>query len=62
MKKSAAKQKWSPGNQVRIGYLQLVVTNQVETPKGEPTAYELESMDRTRHYRFQPFRGLSRVS
>lgn len=62
MKRNTAKQKWRAGNQVRIGYLELVVTNKVPTPKGEPDAFELESLDRTRHYRFQPYRGLARVS
>ena len=57
MKRNTAKQKWRAGNQVRIGYLELV-----PTPKGEPDAFELESLDRTRHYRFQPYRGLARVS
>lgn len=54
--------KWSPGTMVKVGSLTLVVDHKVETPAGEPDAFMLDSMDRTRHYRFQPFRGLARVA
>jgi hypothetical protein len=54
--------KWTPGKVVKVGSLDLIVKHKVETPQGEPSAYELASFDRTRHYQFQAFRGLRRVA
>lgn len=53
---------WSPGKLVKVGSLTLIVNRREETPKGEPDAFILDSFDRTRHYRFQPFRGVRRVA
>lgn len=54
--------RWIRGKMVRVGSLTLVVDHKVETPVGEPDAFMLDSLDRTRHYQFQPFRGIRRVA
>lgn len=54
--------KWTPGTVVKVGSLTLIVKEKIETTVGEPAAFELDSFDRTRHYRFQAFRGLRRVA
>lgn len=54
--------KWTPGKVVKVGSLELIVAEKVETPKGEPSAFRLQSFDRTREYQFQPFRGVRRVA
>lgn len=58
----AARGQWQPGQMVKVGSLTLVVDRKVETPEGEPDAFQLDSLDRTRRYQFQAFRGLRRVA
>jgi hypothetical protein len=60
IKKSTGK--WNPGQVVKVGSLTLIVEERIETQPGEPDAFQLGSYDRTRHYRFQAFRGLRRVA
>jgi hypothetical protein len=55
-------QTWEKGRTVKIGSLELVITEKIPTPgDGRPDAYRLRSLDATREYRFQPYNGLVRL-
>ena len=55
------KQNWEIGNQVKVGFLSLIVTAKRATPGDYmPDAYELISAKGVR-YEFVPHHGLSRI-
>jgi hypothetical protein len=56
------RQNWSVGSLVRVGFLQLRVIARIPTPGDYlPDQYGLESLDRTKFYRFTPHHGIARV-
>ena len=58
-----AKQNWSVGAVVRVGFLTLRVIGFVPTPGNySPDEWALESMKGDKFYTFTPHRGLFRVA
>lgn len=56
------KQQWQPGQQVRVGFLTLIVRAAVPTPDdGLPDAYILSNAAGTQLYRFVPHRGVEKL-
>lgn len=57
-----SKQDWSVGKIVKVGFLTLIITDIVLTPRdGMPDIYRLTSLDGTRKYEFTPHIGLERT-
>ncbi len=58
-----SKQQWTPGQQVRVGFLTLTVRAAVATPGDHaPDAYILTNAAGTQLYKFVPHLGLERIS
>ena len=58
-----SKQQWTPGQQVRVGFLTLVVRAAVATPGDHaPDAYVLTNAGGTQLYKFVPHNGLEKIS
>ncbi|WP_297505641.1 hypothetical protein [Ferrovum sp.] len=56
------KQQWTPGQQVRVGFLTLTVRAVVATPgDGRPDAYLLSNAAGTQLYRFVPHYGVEKI-
>ena len=59
---SNTKQQWWPGQQVRVGFLNLTVRAVAATPgDGRPDAYLLSNAAGTQLYRFVPHHGLEKI-
>ncbi len=59
---SNSKQRWEPGQQVRVGFLTLTVRAAVATPgDGRPDAYLLTNAAGTQLYRFVPHHGVEKI-
>ena len=59
---SDTKQRWQPGQQVRVGFLTLTVRAAVATPgDGRPDAYLLSNAAGTQLYRFVPHHGVEKI-
>ena len=59
---SDTKQRWQPGQQVRVGFLTLTVRAAVATPgAGRPDAYLLSNAAGTQLYRFVPHHGVEKI-
>jgi hypothetical protein len=59
----AAKQDWSVGEVVKVGFLKLRVLAKVATPGNWlPDQYALTNADGSRFYIFVPHNGLTRVA
>ena len=59
---SDTKQRWQPGQQVRVGFLTLTVRAAVATPgDGRPDAYLLSNVAGTQLYRFVPHHGVEKI-
>ena len=56
-----SKQRWDVGNTVRVGFLNLRIVSCKEVKDGLPDIYQLESLDCTKHYEFNPHNGLFRI-
>ncbi len=56
-KRKSATQKWSVGNEVRVGFLTL----RVKGWDSDNGYWKLESLDKTKNYLFIPHQGLHRV-
>lgn len=57
------KQNWSPGQQVRVGFLTLTVQAALATPgDGMPDVYFLTNQAGEKLFRFTPHFGLERIS
>ncbi len=55
-------QRWSVGEEVKVGFMRLTITAIEPTPgDGMPDVYHLTD-DKDRHYTFTPHYGLERVS
>lgn len=53
-----AKQDWTPGNTVKVGFMSLTVVRKVATPGDyRPDVYHLQTAN-GRQYTFQPHHGL----
>jgi hypothetical protein len=60
---SGGSKNWEPGDQVAIGYMQLIVGRRIPTPgDGKPDKWLVHSLDGTRDYHFQPYSGLKMVA
>ena len=58
-----SKQQWTPGQQVRVGFLTLTVRTAVATPGDRaPDAYILANLAGTQLYKFVPHQGLEKIS
>lgn len=58
-----SKQRWQPGQQVRVGFMTLTVRAAVATPGDyAPDAYILANSVGTQLYRFVPHRGVEKIS
>ena len=57
-----AKQDWSIGNMVKVGFLTLKVTGRKQISGVDQLGYTLESVDGLKKYDFAPHNGLSRLS
>ena len=56
-------QQWTPGHQVRVGFLTLTVRTAVATPGDcAPDAYILANLAGTQLYKFVPHQGLEKIS
>ena len=56
-------QQWTPGQQVRVGFLTLTVRAAVATPGDHaPDAYILANAAGTQLYKFVPHNGLEKIS
>lgn len=63
MVSKSSKQVWAVGSVVKVGFLSLRITAAIPTPGDhKPDAYELESLDGTKHYTFVPHHGLERIA
>lgn len=60
--RNKAKQDWSTGNTVKVGFLTLKIvgTDDARSCYGH-VIYKLENADGTKKYEFSPHEGLSRV-
>ena len=59
---STSRQQWTPGQQVRVGFLTLTVRAAVATPGDfAPDAYILTNGAGTQAYKFVPHRGLEKI-
>ncbi len=56
-----SKQDWTPGNEVKIGFMRLRVVGVRAVKDWLPDIYTLESLDGTKKYEFIPHNGLSRL-
>lgn len=57
-----AKQNWSVGSTVKVGFLSLVVVAKVATPGDfKPDAYVLASPTKGTFYEFVPHNGLNKI-
>lgn len=58
-----SKQNWAVGNEVRVGFLTLIVEG-VETHTNcyGQVIYRLANKDSTKKYTFSPYYGLDRIS
>ncbi len=57
-----SKQDWTPGNEVKVGFMRLRVISVEAIKDSMPDIYTLESLDGTKRYEFIPHNGLSRIS
>lgn len=56
------KQRWQPGQSVRVGFLTITVRAAVPTPgDGLPDAYILSNAAGSQLYRFVPHRGVEKL-
>lgn len=58
---SHARQSWTPGSTVKVGFLSLRVLFVVAVKDGLPDIYTLESLDGMKRYEFTPHHGLNRL-
>lgn len=58
----SAKQDWSIGNTVKVGFLTLKVTGRKQIQGIDQLGYTLESLDGSRKYDFAPHNGLARIN
>lgn len=59
---AARKQTWQVGQQVKVGFLSLMVVGQEGTPgDGLPNAWLLMDASGSKHYRFIPHNGIERI-
>lgn len=56
-----AKQDWSIGNTVKVGFLTLKVTGRKQISGIDQLGYTLESLDGTKKYDFAPHHGVARI-
>lgn len=63
MYRSKAKQDWTVGNEVKVGFLTLVVKSLDDNTNcyGQ-RVYNLENKDGSKKYTFSPYYGLDRVA
>ena len=56
-------QRWTKGQSVKVGFLNLVVCAAVATPgDGQPDAYILTNVAQTQLYKFVPHNGVTKIS
>ncbi len=56
-----SKQDWTPGSEVKVGFMRLRVLSVEAIKDSLPDIYTLESLDGTKRYEFIPHNGLSRL-
>lgn len=58
-----SEQKWEVGQEVKVGFLSLIVTAKVPTPGDhKPDAYLLQSRNGKHKYRFVPHFGVQKIT
>jgi len=55
------RQDWTPGNVVKVGFLQLRILGYQAIYDGMPDVYTLSNIDGNKFYEFIPHNGLSRI-
>jgi hypothetical protein len=56
------KQNWTVGQQVKVGFLTLLIIGIKSVKDGLPDIYQLSSLDGLKKYEFIPHNGLYKIS